>query len=150
VISVDAQYGFVRATRSLAERHGVAQQVAAVHAMVGAEAGKLSAEAILSEATHFEGRLPPSLSMASLMEAYQIDRIDFLKMDIEGSEFALFAEDTEWVRKVHRIAMEVHPHFGDARLIAGTLRDHGFHVELRDELLRHARVDRATYLHAHR
>lgn len=47
-------------------------------------------------------------SMNSFLEKYSVDRIDILKMDIEGSEVPLFSADTTWLKMVREIIMEVH------------------------------------------
>ena len=56
-----------------------------------------------------------------------LPKIDLMKIDIEGSEFALFAEQTKapWLTNVRRIAMEVHPEFGSTASLASTLAAHG-------------------------
>jgi hypothetical protein len=61
-----------------------------------------------------------------------IPRVDFLKCDIEGSEFALLQEYPQWLSKVRKIAMEVHTEFGDTRELLSILQAHGFTAELRD------------------
>ena len=51
-----------------------------------------------------------------------------LKIDIEGSEFALFKMNVEWLSKVKKIAMEVHTDFGNPEEIKKTLSEHDFKV----------------------
>lgn len=50
-----------------------------------------------------------SITIKELMHKYNIDKIDFLKLDIEGSEFQVF-KDTSWLKKVKIISMELHDH----------------------------------------
>ena len=52
------------------------------------------------------------VSMNTLLKQYSVDRIDILKMDIEGSEEQLFNADTTWIRIVMEIIMEVHSSTG--------------------------------------
>jgi len=67
------------------------------------------------------------------MSIYQIDRIGLLKIDIEGGEFAVFADsDLRWLEKVDQIALEVHLDYGDAVSLVEVIRCHGFTVELQD------------------
>jgi hypothetical protein len=69
------------------------------------------------------------MSMSELTAS--LPRIDLLKIDIEGSEFALFAEPEgqSWLTKVRRIAMEVHPKFGSPASLASKLAAHGLHLQ---------------------
>ena len=56
-----------------------------------------------------------------------------LKVDIEGSEFAVFAdEDLPWLRVTDQLALEIHPGFGDVADLVGKIRRHGFEVDLRN------------------
>ncbi|MEO5781827.1 MAG: FkbM family methyltransferase [Ginsengibacter sp.] len=48
------------------------------------------------------------ISMNSFLEKCSVDRIDIVKMDIEGSELQLFSSDTAWLTMVREIIMEVH------------------------------------------
>ena len=87
------------------------------------------------------GNIPIGLSGAvglvtvpQLMAAYDIRRIGLLKVDIEGSEFAVFgkAEDLRWLDRVDQVVLEVHRDFGDVAALVGRFRQHGFAVDLRD------------------
>ena len=52
------------------------------------------------------------VSMSDLMRALPFPRIDFLKLDIEGAEFALCAaaDSAAWLRSVRYLFLEAHPH----------------------------------------
>jgi len=67
-----------------------------------------------------------TISMHDLFAVNHLDSVDFLKIDIEGSEFALF-EHPDWLEKVKHLSMEVHPHHGDPQLILDALQHHNFH-----------------------
>jgi len=87
------------------------------------------------------------LTMDDLIRKYPLERIDLLKADIEGSEYALF-EDAGWLERVRAISMEVHPYPGQDALLE-TIRNHGFQTMLADQDLQ--RVDRigdAEFLYA--
>jgi hypothetical protein len=71
----------------------------------------------------------------ALMGRHEIKAIDFLKLDIEGSEYELF-RDAAWLKSVKRLSMEVHCQFGSPDTIVSALRAHGFMVQLRDADLR--------------
>jgi hypothetical protein len=85
-------------------------------------------------ASHGAGQRPGSVSVPGLMSAHQIDRIDLLKVDIEGGEFAVFGpgENLRWLDRVDQVVMEVHPQWGDTAALVDRLGEHGFGVELRD------------------
>jgi FkbM family methyltransferase len=51
-----------------------------------------------------------AISLNTLIErSGDFDRVDFVKMDIEGAERRLLTECTEWAHRVHCIKVEVHP-----------------------------------------
>jgi FkbM family methyltransferase len=54
------------------------------------------------------------------------DRINFLKCDIEGSEFELFAGESKLLAATDQIAMESHPHAGDVQQMIDRLKSAGF------------------------
>jgi FkbM family methyltransferase len=56
------------------------------------------------------------LAMPSLLAAHNIDRIDLLKCDIEGSEAELFANCAPWIHRVTNLVIEVHPPYSPERL----------------------------------
>ena len=71
----------------------------------------------------------PRKRLSQIMTDNALDSIDFLKVDIEGSEFALF-ESTEFLDRIGYIAMEIHPQYGDVRNIIRMLETAGFSVVL--------------------
>lgn len=73
--------------------------------------------------------------LSSLLDRHRIEIVDLMKMDIEGSEFALF-EDDGWLRRVRRLCMEVHPRHGEPAKIVDSLRAHGFTMAFADGDLR--------------
>ena len=48
------------------------------------------------------------ISMNNFFKQYSIDKIDILKIDIEGSEIQLFTDDIRWLERVKEIVIEVH------------------------------------------
>ena len=50
-----------------------------------------------------------ALSIGTLMQKYQLERIDVLKLDIETSELELFSRDyLDWLPKVKMVVVELH------------------------------------------
>jgi FkbM family methyltransferase len=43
-----------------------------------------------------------------LMDKYELDHIDFLKIDIEGGEEMLFKDNTNWLKKTKALSIELH------------------------------------------
>lgn len=150
VVAVEAQWGFVKAAERLVTEHRVADRVTVEHAIIGAQGGKIIGGTVLEHASHFQGRYPPAVTMRDLIERHSLETVDFMKMDIEGSEFALFASDTDWLSRVNRLAMEVHQEFGQISDLERVLTQYGFQVELRDENLAPATGQSASYLYARR
>lgn len=129
VVAVEAQSGFLPFIEENLLRNGVRSKAVLHLGLVGGGSGVLSAAH--PEASHW-GDPPPRTDMAALIERYDLATIDFLKIDIEGSEFDLFGVGARspgslsWLKRVRRIAMEVHPPYGDPRKLVHLLTDQGF------------------------
>jgi FkbM family methyltransferase len=68
-----------------------------------------------------------AISIATLFAEHHLEHVDFLKMDIEGAEAAVFGGDAQWLRKVGAILVEVHPPATPA-LCQAVLEREGFRV----------------------
>ena len=53
----------------------------------------------------------PGITMESLIDTYQINKIDLLKIDIEGAEKELFEHSQGWLDRVDSIVIELHDRF---------------------------------------
>lgn len=78
------------------------------------------------------------VTFPQLLERHGIERVDLLKIDIEGSEFSLFADPT-WLDRVGAVCMEIHQDHGDAADVLEALLRHGFEVQSFDTVMRPAR-----------
>jgi FkbM family methyltransferase len=70
-----------------------------------------------------------AISIADILNDYQIDKIDFLKIDIEGSEKQVFTHHTEaWIDAVEAISCETHDRFlpGCTQAYEALFADRGF------------------------
>lgn len=86
----------------------------------------------------------PRKDISTLMRDHAIDRIDLLKMDIEGSEFQLLAVDDAALNKVSYIAAELHPECGDVNALMRALEVAGFSVTLEQGIYLNAVNTRAA------
>jgi hypothetical protein len=149
VLAVEAQAGWLEKAALTLQMNDCADRARLVHALVGADSGFFDAE---------RGQLadpwigdPPKMSMADLLENLPV--VDLMKIDIEGSEFALFSEDSDrsWLAAVRRIVMEVHPEFGSATNLGSTLATRGFSFQfVTNHGLLTPRLDEIGYLFAWR
>lgn len=73
-----------------------------------------------------EGLCAPAVRMSTLIRSLGLDRIDYVKMDIEGSEAEAFS-DPGWMDRVEEILVEVHPP-GTPDCYETVLRSAGFRV----------------------
>ncbi|HRN54957.1 MAG TPA: FkbM family methyltransferase [Agriterribacter sp.] len=69
-----------------------------------------------------------AMRMDTLCTLFELDKIDLLKIDIEGAEAALFSENTGWLDKVNMIVTEIHDALYRSAYEA-VLRNHGFVIE---------------------
>jgi FkbM family methyltransferase len=76
----------------------------------------------------------PRITINDLLHRHNIESVDLIKLDIEGSEFALF-DSADWLRRVNAISMEVHPLYGDPNAILKSINKHGFAYAIADENL---------------
>jgi FkbM family methyltransferase len=65
------------------------------------------------------------LTLAELMKAEDLERVDLVKIDIEGGEKELFEGDTSWLGSVEALAVELHDRLkpGCARAFFGKLNE---------------------------
>lgn len=67
-------------------------------------------------------------SIRQIASEYNMDRIDILKIDVEGAEKEVFSGDTSWLEIVGLLVMEIHgPHILNS--IADVLTDKGFAMQ---------------------
>jgi hypothetical protein len=89
-----------------------------------------------------------NVSIQTILREQYIDRIDLVKMDIEGHEKIVF-EEPEWLANVDNISMELHPQFvRDLSIIPEALLRYGFDYALSDKDGNPAGIDSANFLFA--
>jgi FkbM family methyltransferase len=72
-----------------------------------------------------------ALTVSNLMDNYEVDRVNLLKLDIEGSEKEVFSNALPWIDRVDAIFVELHDRFkpGCTRAFYDAVAD--FPIELR-------------------
>jgi len=91
-----------------------------------------------SETTLVDPRAVPGLGVADVLAEHSLNRIDLLKMDIEGSEVEVFSHGVDdWIDRVDAIAIEVHDSLrpGCTDVVRGALVSRGFHESRWSEYL---------------
>ncbi|MBI3766237.1 MAG: FkbM family methyltransferase [Ignavibacteriales bacterium] len=131
VIAVEAQSGFINEIYSNTKKNDCSDKVSVEFGLVGAHTGVFSNKKNLEVASHF-GKMPPILSLGGIIARHRLGTINFLKVDIEGSEFDLMSGDINWLAFVEKLVMEVHLEFGDPAKLVEILQSNGFLVWLVD------------------
>ncbi|MGR8998180.1 MAG: FkbM family methyltransferase [Gammaproteobacteria bacterium] len=129
VVAVEAQSRFIGEMENNLRENRVLDKVKIEFGLIGYGSGVFSDEKKLKSSSHYT-LPPPLLSFNEVIKRHQIEQIDLLKVDIEGSEFDLFVNDPTWINKVNKIAMEVHQDFGDLNTIVEILLKYGFKTML--------------------
>lgn len=68
----------------------------------------------------------PGLSMRSVLSAFGLHAVDFLKIDIEGAELEVFSGDLGWLESIFAIYLEVHASAQHLEGILKLLNSQGF------------------------
>lgn len=101
----------------------------------------------IGEGGNFDNVKQATITMPQLLEKYNLDTVDLIKMDIEGSEFALFRE-APWLDRVGAICMEVHPEWGDVQEILDELTRHRFLFDVTDHTFQPSIPSKAEFIYA--
>jgi len=131
VIAVEAQEEFRAVFERFSERNGVRSLIDYRLGLLCQGYGVFDAEQWHRPSS--TSNLAGGISVTDLLDSRGIDRVALVKADIEGAEFRLPEEETGLLRTAQRIAMEVHPAFGDAARLASELRSLGFSTRLVDK-----------------
>ena len=132
VLAVEAQGGFMAIARNNFSMNGVENRIELIHAMVGGSTGVFSKKELRKVSSHWIDD-PPEMSMENLLSTFLCgheEMIHLLKIDIEGSEFDLFENHTDWLDKILHLSMEVHPEFGDVIALSKLIEKAGFRCNL--------------------
>lgn len=90
----------------------------------------------------------PRRTVDELFQRHNIEFVDLIKLDIEGSEFALF-DSADWLQRTNAISMEVHPFYGNPSDILESITHHGFVYAIADENLQRVKdTKHANFIYA--
>lgn len=121
VVSVEADQRFHDHISHVLELNDWASRVQLVRAYVG---GKTKFQEALDAKPDQDSI--PWMTADELIESCRIDRIDFLKCDIEGSEFELLTRESRLLSMARQIAIELHRWAGDPDEFVMMLEEIGF------------------------
>ena len=67
-------------------------------------------------------------TVPQILDSAGWDRVDLLKIDIEGTEQELLGRNNEWLQRVGAIVLEIHPNTSPEE-IGGFIAPHGFQLQ---------------------
>lgn len=106
--------------------------------------------AFVGEGGKYSGAGGRTITLPELLDKYSLQSVDMIKLDIEGSEFALF-ESPSWLERVRYISMEVHPEYGDVVTILRALNRYGLRYKVVDHMFRPVcDANKAEFVYAYR
>ena len=125
VIAVEPSSGLNGAfTKSVSLNPGFMQRVSLFSAFLGTLPEKHQA----IRETDPNYRDASFMNEAELIEAAKIDRLDYLKCDIEGGEFAFLTPNCRLLQIARAIAIEIHAFAGDVQGFVNMLTGMGFQI----------------------
>jgi FkbM family methyltransferase len=124
VIAVEPSLALLGSLRKCIGANGWSERLTPVRAFIGnfTETQK----AALRQGSDYADA--PTLSEADLISRSAISKIDFLKCDIEGSEFFLLDLDSRLLSMTDRLAIELHKWGGDVHVFLNHLTRIGFEI----------------------
>jgi FkbM family methyltransferase len=91
-------------------------RVQLIHAAVWTKDGEITytgdqddAFRVTADADPVHARTAPAKRISTILDDCGIERVDYLKMDIEGAEAAILAGPLDWCDRVGSMKIEVHP-----------------------------------------
>ena len=69
-----------------------------------------------------------AVSIAVVMQLYELDKVDFIKMDIEGAELEVLTHSADWLSRVDNLLIELHDRYrpGCTAALETALRDYDY------------------------
>jgi len=110
--------------RSVGLNAGFMERVILIRAFLGKVSRKV--QSMIGQDVNYHN--VPWISETELINEGQLNKIDFLKCDIEGGEFKLLTSGSKLLSMAQNIAIEVHAFGGDVREFIGGLNRCGFSI----------------------
>ena len=126
VIAVEPNREAARQLAETARLNGFEDRLQICKAFVG---GRTRVQDELAAMNEYAGS--PHLTEAEFIDRYGLKVIDFLKCDIEGSEFALLTEDSSLLAITSQLSIELHNDFGDVDQFIEMLSEYRFALQVR-------------------
>ena len=117
-----------RFMRSVGGNAGFLERVVLIRGFIGEACPKQAK--LLAEAEEYKSS--PWLSEADFFAESGMDRIDFLKCDIEGGEFSVLVPPSRFLDLATTVAVEIHAFAGPVDKVVGGLTGQGFRILSRD------------------
>jgi FkbM family methyltransferase len=125
-VAVEPNHDAARYLADAARLNGFEDRLQICHAFLG---GRTSTQDQLAAMPDYAGSA--FMTEEQLIERFNLTKIDFLKCDIEGSEFQLLTPDSRLLAMTRQLAIELHSEMGDPRAFMDMLRSLGFDVVVR-------------------
>jgi len=123
VISVEPSLALSSSIQKSLAINGWADRAVVQRSFIG-----VATEAQVSAIQDSDYRDAPYLTEQAFMEKFDIGRVDFLKCDIEGSEFFLLDPDSKLLSLTTNLAIEIHAWGGSVPKFISSLRSLGFEI----------------------
>jgi FkbM family methyltransferase len=123
VIAVEPSLSLSNSLRASVGNNGWIDRVVVKRAFVGTTT---EVQARAANDPDYKG--VPALTEAALLEEFDIKRIDFLKCDIEGSEFFLLGRESRMLSITQNLAIEIHAWGGSVVAFLDHLKAVGFEI----------------------
>jgi FkbM family methyltransferase len=123
VIAVEPSLKLSKSLQTSIAENGWANRAAVKRAFVG-----LTTKVQLSIAGDPDYRDAPFITEDAFLDEFKIRQIDFLKCDIEGSEFFMLEPESKLLSLTRNLAIEIHAWGGSIALFLDKLRILGFEI----------------------
>lgn len=124
IIAVEAQGDLTEQLKQNLARNNLAADITVLHGIIGPNSGVITT--MLSNADI----APSAYYLDDVLNTSGRTMIDFLKIDIEGSEFDLFEGQSAFLNYTRQLAIEVHFDYGELKAIQNKCEQAGFECKV--------------------
>lgn len=137
VVSVEADPRHRPSLERTVRENGAEGRVDIVTALVGGETPFQQELRGAVSASAGPGAAIETISQDELIRRFGLTAIDFLKVDIEGSEFALLTADSPLLAIARQVAIEAHTDAGDVWALRSIIERCGFEIRVSEHPAAH-------------